>query len=88
MIKAVDKSKTALVKVNDTNEEIGQTFVLATSEVPAELRLSYAITIDNSQARTIYGNVRVIQTNHAHFSLRRLIVALGRVPDASQLEVE
>ena len=88
MIKTVDKSQTALVKVNDTNEEIGQTFVLDTSEVPAKLRLSHAITIDNSQARTIYGNVRVIQTDHAHFSLRRLIVALGRVPDASQLEVE
>ena len=88
MIKTVDKSQTTLVKVDDTNEELGKSFVLDTSEVPAKLRLSHAITIDSSQARTIYGNVFVTQTNHAHFSLRRLIVALGRVPDACQLEVE
>ena len=62
--------------------------MLPTIEVPEKLRLTFATTIDSSQARTLHGTVRLTQTDHQHFSLRRLIVALGRVPHGSQIEVE
>ena len=57
-------------------------------DVPKRFRLTYAINYDSSQGRTIYGNVRLSQTNHTHFTLRKLITGLGRAPEASQLEVE
>ena len=56
--------------------------------VPGVLRLCLAITYDSSQPRTLLGHVRLTQTDHAHMTLRRLIVGLGRAPEGSQLEVE
>jgi hypothetical protein len=61
---------------------------MPTPEVPKKLRLTYAITYDSSQARTLYGRVRLVQTDHMHMTLRRLIVGLGRAPEGSQIEVE
>ena len=56
-------------------------------EVVRDLRLQHAITYDSSQARTIYGPLRLEQTDHRHFSHRRLIVGLGRGPVGSQISV-
>ena len=56
-------------------------------EVVRDLRLQHAITYDSSQARTIYGPLRLEQTSHRHFSHRRLIVGLGRGPVGRQIMV-
>ena len=79
---------TQLVRVNDAGTAVGEPFSLPTAEVPAKLRLCHAITYDSSQARTLYGNVRLTQTSHPHMNLRRLIVGLGRAPKDAQIEVE
>ncbi len=76
-----------LAKVDDECKVVGEPFSMVTAEVPQKLRLTHAITYDSSQARTLYGNVRLTQTSHPRMNLRRLIVGLGRAPLAKQLEV-
>jgi hypothetical protein len=85
---AVSPTAVKLAHVNDDGEQKAEPFELLTTVVADKMRLTYAITIDSSQARTLHGNVRLTQTSHPHMSLRRLIVALGRVPHGSQIEVE
>jgi hypothetical protein len=82
------RETTELVNVNDLGEAVGEPFSLPTANVPAVLRLCHACTFDSSQARTLYGNVRLTQTSHPRMTLRRLIVGLGRAPEGAQLEVE
>jgi len=77
-----------LVRVDDKGEAVGEPFSLPAAEVPSKLRLCHAITFDSSQARTLYGNVRLTQTSHPRMNLRRLIVGLGRAPSGEQVEVE
>ena len=77
-----------LVKVDDESKVVGEPFSMVTAEVPQKLRLTHAITYDSSQARTLYGNVRLTQTSHLRMNLRRLIVGLGRAPLGKQVEVE
>ena len=84
----VTEEQTDLVRIDDAGKSVGEPFALLTSEVPEKMRLSHAMTVDSSQSRTMYGTVRMTQTSHPHMSLRRLIVALGRVPEGSQIEVE
>jgi len=87
-VEAVTNEQTTLVRINDEGKIVGEPFALLTAEVPAKMRLAHAMTIDSSQSRTMHGTVRLTQTSHMHMSLRRLIVALGRVPEGSQIEVE
>jgi len=77
-----------LTQVNDKNEMVNKPFELNFEEVGQKLLLSHAITYDSSQARTIYGPIRLTQTSHKHMTLRRLIVGLGRAPDGALVEVE
>jgi hypothetical protein len=88
--KVVDVTEEAcgLVRVNDEGEVVGEQFTMQTQEITQKLRLTHAITYDSSQARTLYGQVRLVQTDHRHMTLDRLIVGLGRAPGGSQLEVE
>ena len=53
---------------------------IETSQVASAFRLAHAITIDSSQSLTLHGRVLIMEAAHGHFSLRRLIVALGRSP--------
>ena len=69
-------------------KEAGEPFELKTEDVPKKLRLTYAITYDSSQARTLNGGVILTQTDHRHFTLRRLIVGLGRAPNGADVQVE
>ena len=57
-------------------------------DIPKKFKLSYAIPYDSSQGRTIYGKMRLTQTDHFGMTLRRLVVGLGRAPEGRQLEVE
>ena len=51
-----------------------------------KLLLSHAITYGSSQARTIYGPLRLMQTDHKMMTMRRLIVGLGRAPDGNMVQ--
>ncbi len=77
-----------LIQVNDKSEDINEPFELTFEEIGQKLLLSHAITYDSSQARTIYGPLRLTQTRHKHMTLRRLIVGLGRAPDGALVQVE
>ena len=61
---------------------------IPTVEVAGLFRLTHALTIDSSQSMTLQGRVLVVESDHPHFSLRRLIVALGRVPRADMIHVQ
>ena len=61
---------------------------LPTPEVAGLFRLMHALTIDSSQSLTLQGRVLLAESDHCHFSLRRLIVALGRVPMADMIHVQ
>ena len=53
-----------LYQVNDKDEQVGETFTLTPHEVGEKLLLSHAITYGSSQARTTYGDLRLMQTGH------------------------
>ena len=76
-----------LDKINDKDEECGKAFDLSREQVGKKLLLSHAVTYDSSQARTIYGPLRLLQTTHQMMTLRRLIVGLGRAPDGAFVQV-
>ena len=61
---------------------------IPTSQVAGLFRLVHALTIDSSQSLTLLGRVLIVEAGHCHFSLRRLIVALGRSPTASMIHVQ
>ena len=61
---------------------------IPTVEVAGLFRLAHALTIDSSQTLTLQGRVLLVESDHKHFSLRRLIVALGRVPRADMIHVQ
>ncbi len=87
-VEAVSDGQTHLARINDEGQIVGEHFAMLTNEVPVKMRLAHAMTVDSSQSRTMHGAVRLTQTSHTHMSLRRLIVALGRVPEGSQIEIE
>ena len=62
--------------MNNTDEEMS----IPIEIIPQKLLLSYAFTYYKSQARTIKGSIRLAETHHKHFTLRHLIVGLGRAP--------
>ena len=63
-------------------------FTMATASVAELFRPTHALTIDSSQARTLMGGVKIVETDHSFFTLRRLIVALGRSPTGACVQVE
>lgn len=88
--KVLDISPTSvkLAQVNDKDKEIGEPFELTQDAVGEKLLLSHAITYDSSQARTIYGPLRLLQTDHKMMTLRRLIVGLGRAPEGCFVQID
>jgi len=61
---------------------------IETSQVASAFRLCHAMTIDSSQALTLQGRVLIVEASHKFFSLRRLIVALGRSPSHELVYVQ
>ena len=70
----------------DMNDTIIE-FSITIYEVPAKLLLCYAYTYYKAQARTIKGSIRLAQTHHTYFSLRHLIVGIGRSPCGQDVQV-
>jgi len=79
---------TEVIRVDDEGKEHPPLCVMQTSTLSHQMRLTYAITYDSSQARTLHGGVRLTQTSHPRMTLRRLIVGLGRAPNGEDVEVE
>ena len=76
------------MQITDKDLDAEKPFHLTLHEVGEKLLLSHAITYDSSQAKTIYGPLRLVQTNHKMMTLRRLIVGLGRAPDGSFVQID
>ena len=77
-----------MIAVTDDDQESGESFVMTATELGKKMRLSYAITYFSSQARTINGPLRLAQTSSKNFTLRHLIVGLGRGPASQDIQVE
>ena len=77
-----------MIAVTDDDQESGESFIMTAAELGKKMRLSYAITYFSSQARTINGPLRLAQTSSKNFTLRHLIVGLGRGPASQDIQVE
>jgi hypothetical protein len=77
-----------LRNVGDDGEARGEPFALALDEVAKKLRLTHALCYFSTQARTIYGPMRLEQTSHPRFEMTYLIVGLGHGPTGADIEVE
>ena len=83
-----NKHNFEMVAVADDNREIGESFFMTPEDLGSKMRLCCAMTYFSSQARTINGPLRLAQTPHPNFTLRHLIVGLGRGPVSSNIQVE
>jgi hypothetical protein len=61
---------------------------MSLEDVARDLRLTHALCYYSCQARTIHGPLRLSQTDSRWFTLRHLIVGLGRAPGGCRVEVE
>ncbi len=77
-----------LTAVDDEEKQLGTSFMMTREELGSKMRLSHAITYFSSQARTIHGGLRLAQTSSKLFTLRHLIVGLGRGPVGADIQVE
>ena len=73
--------------VNDKDEKVSETFMMSEEDMARTMRLTHAFTYYSSQARTIRGELRLCDTDHKHFTLRTLIVGLGRAPRGDIVQV-
>ena len=83
-----DQHNFEMIAITDEDKETGESFIMTTAELGNKMRLSYAITYFSSQARTINRPLRLAQTSNKNFTLRHLIVGLGRGPASRDIEVE
>ena len=83
-----DDSEFEMACVNDKDEFVSETFMMSKQDLAKTMRLTHAFTYYSSQARTIRGALRLCDTDHRHFSLRHLIVGLGRAPRGDVVQVE
>ena len=83
---AVPMFKLALCDDDDAVK--GAPFIMDATELGTKMRMTYAITYFSCQARTLKGGVRLAQTDSARFTLRHLVVGLGRSPTGDNVQVE
>ena len=76
-----------MICVNDRNEGVGQTFMISEEDLARTMRLTHALTYHSTQARTVIGDIRLCETRHRLFTLRYLIVGLGRAPLGQNVQV-
>ena len=77
-----------LRRVKDQGEVVGESFLMSKEELGSKMRLTHAVTYFSTQARTIVGGLRLAQTSSRLFTLRHLIVGLGRAPIGAHVQVE
>ena len=76
-----------LAPIDDHDAATGASFRMDAAEMGVKMRLTHAITYFSSQARTIHNGLRLTDTDKARFSIRHLIVGLGRAPVGGNVEV-
>ena len=76
-----------IVKLDKDMKETIDQMSIVKKDVPCKLVLSYAFTYYKAQGRTIKGSIRLAQTDHKYFTLRHLIVGLGRAPLGKDVHV-
>jgi hypothetical protein len=74
--------------IGDGGEARGEPFPLAVDEVAKNLRLTHALCYFSTQARAIYGPMRLAETSHPRFEMMHRILGLGRGPTGADIEVE
>ena len=77
-----------LTPIDDNDKATGASFRMDAAELGVKMRLTHAITYFSSQARTIHSGLRLTDTDKARFSIRHLIVGLGRAPVGCNVEVQ
>ena len=65
----------------------GDLMYLTKDEIAHKLLLCYAYTYHKTQGRTIHGIIRLAETSSKNFTLRHLIVGLGRGPEGKNIQV-
>ena len=84
---SIDNDIFVFAYVTDEGEDKGCSFELSKEEVATTMRLTHAITYFSSQARTIHGSLRLVNTRSPKFDIRHLIVGLGRAPNGCDVQV-
>ena len=77
-----------LVSINDDGVHTAASFIVDKKELGSNFRLTHALTYFSTQARTIHGGIRLAQTSHRNFTLRDLVLGLGRAPKGCDVQVE
>ena len=84
----VGDNKFELVAINDDDAHTATSFIVDKKELGSNFRLTHALTYFSSQARTIHGGLRLAQTTNKNFTLRHLVLGLGRAPRGCDVQVE
>ena len=87
MVLSIEEKKFHMTQIDDADKAVGTSFKMTEKDLAINMRLTHAFTYFSAQARTIYGPLRLYQTDHPHFTLRHLIVGLGRAPNGASVEV-
>ena len=77
-----------LVASNDDGARTATSFIVNKKELGSNFRLTHALTYFSAQARTIHSSIRLAQTGHKNFTLRNLVLGLGRAPRGCDVQVE
>ena len=77
-----------LVAIHDDGARTSESFLVDRKELGSNFRLTHALTYFSAQARTIHGGVRLAQTSRKRFTLRHLVLGLGRAPRGCDVQVE
>ena len=80
--------KFELALCDDDDAVKGAPFIMDATELGTRMRMTYAITYFSCQARTLKGGVRLAQTDSERFTLRHLVVGLGRAPTGENVQCE
>ncbi len=83
-----EEEEVSVMRLDKDDEPEGEAFRMKRAEVAQRLRLTHAITYHNSQARTIRGPLRLVQTSRKSFTRCLLITGLGRAPEGKDVQVE
>ena len=88
LVSGIPDGEFELTPIDDNDEATGKSESMDADELSAKMRLTHAITDFPSQARTIHNGLRLTDTDKARFSIRHLIVGLGRAPVGGNVEVQ
>ena len=67
----------------------GEPFALSHDQCALQMRLQHALCYYSTQGRTLLdGRIRLVDTDHIHFTKRHLIVGLSRTGRGADVEIK